>query len=104
MYIIFSSFLIQLLQTNPIVIPTCPITPKSHPRPLFCPRPIYRDLAVSLRKKLGDWFRVVQLLKTGGGGGDDKALEHAWNSIGDYYADRQKWSVSMLTGCYLGGN
>ena len=29
----------------------------------------YRDLAVDLRLKLGDWFRVVQLLKTGGGGG-----------------------------------
>ncbi|KAL5015359.1 hypothetical protein ScPMuIL_009629 [Solemya velum] len=49
-----------------------------------------RDLAVSLRKKLGDWFRVVQLLKTGAGG-DDVQLEEAWNAIGDYYADRQKW-------------
>ena len=49
-----------------------------------------RDLAVSLRKKLGDWFRVVQLLKTGSGG-DDLQLEEAWNAIGDYYADRQKW-------------
>ena len=29
----------------------------------------YRDLAVDLRMKLGDWFRVVQLLKTGGGAG-----------------------------------
>ena len=28
-----------------------------------------RDLAVDLRMKLGDWFRVIQLLKTGGGGG-----------------------------------
>ena len=49
-----------------------------------------RDLAVALRKKLGDWFRVVQLLKTGSGG-DDVQLEEAWNAIGDYYADRQKW-------------
>ena len=49
-----------------------------------------RDLAVVLRKKLGDWFRVVQLLKTGSGG-DDVQLEEAWNAIGDYYADRQKW-------------
>jgi hypothetical protein len=47
---------------------------------------------VSLRKKLGDWFRVVQLLKTGSGG-DDVQLEEAWNAIGDYYADRQKWFV-----------
>ena len=52
-----------------------------------------RDLAVALRKKLGDWFRVVQLLKQGSAGGDDTQLEEAWNSIGDYYADRQKWWV-----------
>ena len=30
---------------------------------------VYRDLAVELRMKLGDWFRVVQLVKWGGGGG-----------------------------------
>ncbi|XP_021346413.1 WD repeat-containing protein 35-like isoform X1 [Mizuhopecten yessoensis] len=53
-----------------------------------------RDLAVSLRKKLGDWFRVVQLLKTGSGG-DDVQLEEAWNAIGDYYADRQKWQQAV---------
>lgn len=27
------------------------------------------DLAVDLRMRMGDWFRVVQLLKTGGGAG-----------------------------------
>ncbi len=26
---------------------------------------IYRDLAIEMRTKLGDWFKVVQLLKTG---------------------------------------
>lgn len=54
-----------------------------------------RDLAVDLRLKLGDWFRVVQLLKTGGAGGDDQLLEQAWNAIGDYYADRQKWQNAV---------
>ena len=49
---------------------------------------------MALRKKLGDWFRVVQLLKTGAGG-DDQALEEAWNAIGDYYADRQKWYATL---------
>uniref|UniRef100_T1JCY7 Uncharacterized protein n=1 Tax=Strigamia maritima TaxID=126957 RepID=T1JCY7_STRMM len=49
-----------------------------------------KDLAVSLRRKLGDWFRVVQLMKTGNAG-DDSRLEEAWNAIGDYYYDRQKW-------------
>lgn len=61
-----------------------------------------RDLAVALRKKLGDWFRVVQLLKTGSGG-DDVQLEEAWNAIGDYYADRQKWCVFITRkrqGCW----
>lgn len=50
---------------------------------------------MNLQKKLGAWFRVVQLLKTGSGG-DDQQLEEAWNAIGDYYADRQKWSVGIL--------
>ena len=36
---------------------------------LILPFANFRDLAVDLRLKLGDWFRVVQLLKTGGGGG-----------------------------------
>ena len=58
---------------------------------------ISRDLAVTLRKKLGDWFRVVQLLKTGSGGGDDVQLEEAWNAIGDYYADRQKWCLAFYS-------
>nr|XP_019940254.1 PREDICTED: WD repeat-containing protein 35 [Paralichthys olivaceus] len=50
-----------------------------------------RDLAISLRIKLGDWFRVLQLLKTGSGDCDDTLLEQAYNAIGDYFADRQKW-------------
>lgn len=51
----------------------------------------FRDLAISLRIKLGDWFRVLQLLKTGSGDCDDTLLEQAYNAIGDYFADRQKW-------------
>ncbi|TPX70337.1 hypothetical protein SpCBS45565_g01735 [Spizellomyces sp. 'palustris'] len=50
-----------------------------------------KDLAIELREKTGDWFRVVQLIKSGGGG-DDIMLEKAWNHIGDYYYDRQRWS------------
>ncbi|XP_074803645.1 WD repeat-containing protein 35 isoform X1 [Natator depressus] len=50
-----------------------------------------RDLAIGLRIKLGDWFRVLQLLKTGSGDADDTLLEQAYNAIGDYFADRQKW-------------
>ncbi|XP_062523267.1 WD repeat-containing protein 35-like, partial [Corticium candelabrum] len=54
-----------------------------------------RDLAVDLRVKLGDWFRVVQLVKSGGGAGDDSLLEQAWSAIGDYYADRHKWQNAV---------
>jgi len=52
------------------------------------------DLAQQLRMKLGDWFRVVQLLKTWGGAGDDRLMEKAWNNIGDYFADRLKWDYA----------
>ncbi|KAH0621957.1 hypothetical protein JD844_023742 [Phrynosoma platyrhinos] len=54
-----------------------------------------RDLAVDLRLKLGNGFRVVQLLQTGSGHGDDNLLEQAHNEIGDYFADRQKWANAV---------
>ncbi|KAJ3613075.1 hypothetical protein NHX12_019331 [Muraenolepis orangiensis] len=50
-----------------------------------------RDLAISLRIKLGDWFRVLQLLTAGSGDSEDALQEQAHNAIGDYFADRQKW-------------
>ena len=53
-----------------------------------------RDLAIALRKKLGDWFKVLQLLKAGGGG-TDKEVEEAWNYIGEYYAERRKWDEAV---------
>ncbi|XP_014248010.1 WD repeat-containing protein 35 isoform X2 [Cimex lectularius] len=49
-----------------------------------------RDLAIALRERLGDWFRVIQLMKLGTGGTDSQ-LQTAWNSIGDYFADRGNW-------------
>lgn len=48
-----------------------------------------KDLAIELRMRLGDWFRVVQLVQSGTG--DDNMLISAWNKIGEYYRDRQKW-------------
>uniref|UniRef100_A0A2K5JCK1 WD repeat-containing protein 35 n=1 Tax=Colobus angolensis palliatus TaxID=336983 RepID=A0A2K5JCK1_COLAP len=54
-----------------------------------------RDLAIGLRLKLADWFRVLQLLKTGSGDADDSLMEQANNAIGDYFADRQKWSNAV---------
>lgn len=58
---------------------------------LKCSLVTLRDLAISLRIKLGDWFRVLQLLRSGSGDSDDALQEQAYNAIGDYFADRQKW-------------
>ncbi|CAG0879889.1 unnamed protein product [Darwinula stevensoni] len=49
-----------------------------------------RDLAITLRRKLGDYFHVVQLLKAGTLGTDSQMVD-AWNNLGDYFYDRQKW-------------
>ena len=68
-------------------------------------------MAYQLRRKLGDWFKVLQILKNGNtsdeAGGDsdmlinamttgsDNQLEEAYNEIGDYYLERQKWSQAV---------
>ena len=39
-----------------------------------------RMLAVRMRKRPGDWFKVVQLLKTGTGGNDTE-IEKAYNEV-----------------------
>ena len=52
-----------------------------------------KDLAIELRTRLGDWFRVVQLVQSGAG--DDELLTTAWNKIGDYYAERKKWAKAV---------
>ena len=52
-----------------------------------------KDLAAELRMRLGDWFKVVQLVQEGGL--DDVHIQEAWNKIGDYYADRQKWAKAV---------
>lgn len=52
-----------------------------------------KDLAVELRMRLGDWFKVLKLVQEGGG--DDALITQAWNAIGDYYADRQKWAKAV---------
>eukprot|EP01138_Halocafeteria_seosinensis_P016315 gb/GECG01016645.1/.p1 GENE.gb/GECG01016645.1/~~gb/GECG01016645.1/.p1 ORF type:complete len:1236 (+),score=172.06 gb/GECG01016645.1/:1-3708(+) len=54
-----------------------------------------KDLAIELRSRLGDWFRVIQLVQSSGGGGNDDLLNRARNNIGDYYADRQKWQKAV---------
>ena len=53
-----------------------------------------RDLAVNLRRRLGDWFKVSQLLK-GGGTGNDAEMEEAWNNMGDHYAELNRWDEAV---------
>ena len=48
-----------------------------------------KDLAIQMRMKLGDWFKVVQMVKEGSG--YDDILQIAYNELGNYYADRFKW-------------
>ncbi|KAL3898913.1 MAG: hypothetical protein SGCHY_002418 [Lobulomycetales sp.] len=56
-----------------------------------------KDLAIDLRVRLGDWFRVIQLLKSSGatGSADDAILDKIRMNIGDYYYDRQRWSQAI---------
>ncbi|EJD74175.1 WD repeat protein 35 [Loa loa] len=71
-----------------------------------------RDLAIELREKMNDWFRIVEILQKSRQPGDDELLKKAWNHIGDYYAERQKWKQAesyyekgenheQLIRCYL---
>ncbi|KAI8852268.1 hypothetical protein BC829DRAFT_440972 [Chytridium lagenaria] len=55
-----------------------------------------KDLAMDLRVRLGDWFRVVQLIKSGGSG-DDVLLEKASQAI-TYYS--QGRNTERLVECF----
>ena len=68
-----------------------------------------KDLAVAMRKKVGDYGRVVDLLRTGGG--SDQQVREAWDRIGEQYADKFHWkkaaqyfaqsrNVERLAECY----
>ncbi|KAK6623541.1 hypothetical protein RUM43_009393 [Polyplax serrata] len=52
------------------------------------------DLAIQLRERLGDWFRVAQLMKTGIAGSDIQ-YEKTYNSIGDWFVDRENWKSAQ---------
>ncbi|XP_045770469.1 WD repeat-containing protein 35 [Maniola jurtina] len=53
-----------------------------------------RDLAIALRKRLGHWFRVVELLKTAVST-TEAQVKQAYSNIGDYYIDRQNWAGAL---------
>lgn len=52
------------------------------------------DLAIALRKRLGHWFRVVELLKMSPNTPESQ-VKQAYSNIGDYYIDRQNWLVKI---------
>lgn len=54
-----------------------------------------RDLAVVLHQKLGNWFKVVELLKSSSSllGISGLTMNLAWQGIGDHFLDNQQWSV-----------
>mmetsp|Transcript_312 Transcript_312/g.287 ORF Transcript_312/g.287 Transcript_312/m.287 type:complete len:161 (+) Transcript_312:2110-2592(+) len=52
-----------------------------------------KDLAIQMRMKIGDWFRVVELVQEGYG--NDDILREAYDRIGDFYSDRFKWSNAV---------
>lgn len=42
-------------------------------------------------KKMHDWFRIHQILKTSKAPGDDILQEQVYKHVGDYFMERQKW-------------
>ncbi|GJQ66077.1 hypothetical protein Trydic_g5763 [Trypoxylus dichotomus] len=54
-----------------------------------------RDLALVMRQTLGDWFRVIQIMKNGVSASPDLILEVAYNSAADYFAQYNDWSAAV---------
>nr|XP_023029130.1 WD repeat-containing protein 35 [Leptinotarsa decemlineata] len=52
------------------------------------------DLALNLRQTLGDWFRVIQILKNGVTA-PDHLLKTAYNSTADYFAHFNNWASAV---------
>ncbi|CAH8431792.1 unnamed protein product [Schistosoma turkestanicum] len=60
------------------------------------------DLAVELRKRLGDWFRLAQLTKDTGVLMKDSEQAEIWNAIGDHFLHQMLWDKAA--GYYQQGN
>ncbi|XP_066155495.1 WD repeat-containing protein 35 [Euwallacea fornicatus] len=52
------------------------------------------DLALTLRQTLGDWFRVIQILKNGATA-PDYLLKTAYNSTADYFSHFNNWGSAI---------
>ena len=55
-----------------------------------------KDLAIELRKTLGQYHRVVELLKSEFGGGDDIQMRDALCNLGDQCADNHNWEEAVV--------
>ena len=51
--------------------------------------------AIELRKRLGDWFRVLQLIQQYSIHSEPQLVTQAYNEIGDYYYERRKYNKSL---------
>ncbi|KAL5245231.1 hypothetical protein ACI65C_012641 [Semiaphis heraclei] len=56
-----------------------------------------KDLAVILHQKLGNWFKVVELLKSSSSliGISGLTMNLAWQGIGDHFLDNQQWDLAV---------
>lgn len=52
---------------------------------------IFRDLAIEMRVKTHEWFKVLDILARTSGPGDDVLLQRAGKHAGDSFMERQKW-------------
>jgi WD repeat-containing protein 35 len=49
-----------------------------------------KDLAIQMRTRVGDYGRVVDLLRTGEG--SDLLMKEAWNRVGEQHAEKFQWN------------
>ncbi|XP_050539955.1 WD repeat-containing protein 35 isoform X2 [Daktulosphaira vitifoliae] len=56
-----------------------------------------KDLAVLMYQKLGNWFKVAELLKSSSllSGVPSTTLNLAWQGIGDHFFDNQQWELAV---------
>lgn len=55
-----------------------------------------RDLAIAMRRQLGDYEKLIELLKSDMSTCDDTQLRDALCSAGDYWADNQRWDQAVI--------
>lgn len=55
-----------------------------------------KDLAIELRSTLGQYQRVVELLKSDFGASDDMQMRDALCSLGDQFADNHNWEEAVV--------